>query len=180
MTEEEILTQALQGDSDAIRQIAARLKQRNPLEVLRAVDERINYHNELTNFKSRHKDVMKDPVRLKRVIEADVALSQVYPNMPLRERYDMAVKQSEPEKSAKVREPAEEIHGEDMSEFDREKALEDQEALDRMRSSRHQHVMNYDEADLEEGSPDDYEQSQREAMRQTIANRKRLNLKEGD
>jgi hypothetical protein len=88
---EDVLTSALQGDREAIRQIARRLNGPSVnTDVLQAVDDRLTFHDAVNWFRGEYQDVVKDPFLYRLVVEEDKKIATTEPSLPYRDRLKKA------------------------------------------------------------------------------------------
>lgn len=89
---EDVLTSALQGDSEAIKKVAQRLKAPSVVtpDVLNAVDDRMSFRSAVDWFRGEYKDVVEDPMLYSLVVSEDSKLAQSEPTLGYRERLKRA------------------------------------------------------------------------------------------
>lgn len=89
---EDTLTSALQGDPEAIRKVAQRLKAPSAVtpDVLTAVDDRMSFRSAVDWFRGEYKDVVEDPMLYRLVVDEDTRLTKTEPSLAYRERLKRA------------------------------------------------------------------------------------------
>lgn len=89
---EDTLTSALQGDPEAIRKVAQRLKAPPVVtpDVLNAVDDRMSFRSAVDWFRGEYKDVVEDPMLYRLVVDEDTRLTKTEPSLAYRERLKRA------------------------------------------------------------------------------------------
>lgn len=83
---EDTLTSALQGDPEAIKKIAQRLKAPSSQDVLTAVDDRLTFRSAVEWFRGEYKDVVDDPMLYRLAVDEDSRLAKSEPSLSYRER----------------------------------------------------------------------------------------------
>lgn len=83
---EDTLTSALQGDSEAIKKVAQRLKAPSTRDVLQAVDDRMSFRSAVDWFKGEYKDVVSDPMLYRLVVDEDTKLAKTEPLLSFQDR----------------------------------------------------------------------------------------------
>lgn len=83
---EDTLTSALQGDSEAIKKVAQRLRAPPVKDVLSAVDDRMSFRSAVSWFQGEYKDVVSDPMLYQLVVGKDAELARTEPSLPYQER----------------------------------------------------------------------------------------------
>lgn len=80
---EDTLTSALQGDAEAIKKIAQRLKKPSVVtpDVLSAVDDRMSFRDAVNWFRGEYKDIVNDPMAYQLVVAEDARLAQAEPTL---------------------------------------------------------------------------------------------------
>ena len=87
---EDTLTSALQGDSEAIKKVAQRLKAPPVKDVLSAVDDRLSFRSAVDWFRGEYKDVVEDPMLYRLVVDEDSRIAKAEPLTPYRDRLKRA------------------------------------------------------------------------------------------
>lgn len=89
---EDTLTSALQGDPEAIKKVAQRLKAPPVVtpDVLSAVDDRMSFRSAVDWFRGEYKDVVEDPMLYRLVVDEDTRLTKTEPSLAYRERLKRA------------------------------------------------------------------------------------------
>lgn len=87
---EDTLTSALQGDAEAIKKVAQRLKAPPVKDVLTAVDDRLSFRSAVDWFQGEYKDLTADPMLYQLVVQEDSRIAQSEPTMQYRERLKKA------------------------------------------------------------------------------------------
>lgn len=87
---EDTLTSALQGDKEAIAQIAQRLKAPSRPDVLSAVDDRLSFRSAVEWFRDEYKDIVGDPMLYQLAVSEDSRLLRAEPTLSYRERLKRA------------------------------------------------------------------------------------------
>ena len=89
---EDTLTSALQGDPEAIRKVAQRLKAPPVVtpDVLNAVDDRMSFRSAVDLFRGEYKDVVEDPMLYRLVVDEDTRLTKLEPSLAYRDRLKRA------------------------------------------------------------------------------------------
>jgi len=89
---EDTLTSALQGDPEAIRKIAQRLKAPSTVtpDVLTAVDDRMSFRDAVNWFRGEYKDIVSDPMAYQLVVAEDTRLARDEPSLGYQARLKKA------------------------------------------------------------------------------------------
>lgn len=89
---EDTLTSALQGDQEAIKTIARRLKSPPAVtpDVLSAVDDRLSFRSAVDWFRGEYDDLVKDPMLYRLVKDEDARIAKEQPTLPYRDRLKSA------------------------------------------------------------------------------------------
>lgn len=89
---EDTLTSALQGDTEAIKKIAQRLKKPSVVtpDVLSAVDDRMSFRDAVNWFRGEYKDIVSDPMAYQLVVAEDTRLAKEDPGLGYQQRLKRA------------------------------------------------------------------------------------------
>jgi hypothetical protein len=89
---EDTLTSALQGDPEAIKKVAQRLRAPPVVtpDVLTAVDDRMSFRSAVDWFRGEYRDVVEDPMLYRLVVDEDTRLTKTEPTLAYRERLKRA------------------------------------------------------------------------------------------
>lgn len=89
---EDTLTSALQGDKEAIKKVAQRLKTPsvNTDALVAVVDDRSSFRSAADWFRGEYKDLVKDPMLYRLVVDEDSRLAKAEPRLDYRERLKRA------------------------------------------------------------------------------------------
>ncbi len=82
------LRSAIQGDEEAIEQVAQRLEAPSAVtpDVLKAVDDRMSFHSAVTWFRGEYKDIVDDPDLYRMAAGKDAELAKADPSLSYQQR----------------------------------------------------------------------------------------------
>ena len=85
---EDTLTSALQGDPEAIKKVAARLKKPSAVtpDVLTALDDRMSFRDAVNWFRGEYKDIVNDPMAYQLVVAEDSRIAKEDPGLSYQAR----------------------------------------------------------------------------------------------